>query len=316
MGRSMALAAAALALLAIIPCTIAFADRTIEERRAVDPHGSIEIVDFSGAIEVSGWNRAEVEVSGSGKDVDRVEITSTGTHTRIRITGYSGTPSGDDTRLTIHVPEQSAVSATLVTATLTVSGLKGDSNLRTVSGNLSGTVGGNVRASTVSGSVHLTALEGRHVEVRTINGDIILKAGSGEVSVTTVSGNAQIEIATLERGRFKAISGNMTVALTLAVDAELEAESITGTIRMDFRAQPSADFDVQSFSGSIDACFGPPPTESHYGPGSRWVFKTGDSHARVRVDTKSGDVHLCGPGLNREHAANRCPPEHDALYVI
>lgn len=317
MARPPRLAAAALALLAIIPCGIAFADRPIEERRAADPHGSVEIVDFSGSIEVSGWNRAEVEVSGStDRDADRVEITTVGTHTRIRLVPSQPARFGDDARLTIHVPEQSTVSATLVTASLTVNGLKGDSTLRTVSGNLSGTVGGNLRASTVSGNVDLTAIEAHDVEVRSINGDITLKAGSGEVAVTTVSGDAKVSVATLERGRFKAVSGDMTVTLSLAANAELEAESMSGTIRLNFAAQPAADFDLQSFSGTIDACFGPAPAESRYGPGSRLVFKTGDSHARVRVDTNSGDVHVCGPGLHREHAANRCPPEHDALYVI
>jgi len=89
---------------------------------------------------------------------------------------------------------------------------------------------------------------------------------------------------------------------------------------LDFPAASAVDFDVQTFSGSIDNCFGPKPSESRYGPGSRLVFKTGDSHARVRVETKSGDVHLCAEGVHREHVATvpaaqtRC--WRNILYVI
>ena len=53
----------------------------------------------------------------------------------------------------------------------------------------------------------------------------------------------------------------------MAPDAEIEGESVSGTIRFGFAATPGADFDVQSFSGTIDNCFGPKPTEPQYGPG-------------------------------------------------
>jgi len=97
----------------------------------------------------------------------------------------------------------------------------------------------------------------------------------------------------LSHGRFKSISGNVAAALSLAPDADLDGESVSGNLRFDFPTAPAAQFDLQSFSGTIDNCFGPKPERAHYGPGSRLEFKSGDGGAHVRIETKSGDVHLC-----------------------
>jgi Putative adhesin len=315
------IAASSLSML-LLPCLLVYAGTEIREQRAADPQGSVEIVDLAGSIEVSGWDRPQVEVTGTTGDSDgRVDVTTTGSRTIIHVgTRYvRGWGGGDDTRLVIHVPAKSAVSATLVSANLKVDGLQGDANLRTVSGNISGEVGGNLRANTVNGAIRMTARGAKMVEVRTINGEVHLAGGGGEVELTTVSGNAKIELGTLTRGRFKSISGNVSANLSLAPDAELEGESVSGNIHLNFPSAPAADFDVQSFSGSIENCFGPKPSEARYGPGSRLEFKTGDAHARVRVETKSGDVRLCTGDMRREPVSApvvRARPWTDILYVM
>lgn len=300
--------------LLLVPCALVLADRPIEQRQPVDPNGSVEIIDITGHIAIVGWNRPEIEVSGStGDSSDRVEINTSGSHTRIRIAPYGSWQSAETTRLTIHLPETSDVSAHLVNASLDVKGIKGDVSLRTVMGSLSGSVAGNLRASTVNGAVHMSAPSASEVEVRTINGDIELEAGSGEVTVTTVSGDAHVKLATPQRLRLRSVSGNLTAALALAAGTQVDAESMSGAVRLDFPVVPAADFDVQTFGGTIVACFGPQPSSPRYGPGSRFIWKSGDSHARVRIDTKGGDVHLCAGG--HEPVANRSAPR-DAFYVI
>jgi len=302
-GNPVLIGAFALAL-AALPALV-HAGKDIQERRAAEPQGTVEIVGLAGTIEVNGWDRPEVEVTGTaGGEVERVDVNSAAGRTSIHVVTRSGLSGGEgQTRLAIRVPAGSSVTATLVTADVKVSGVQGDVNLRTVSGNVSGDVGGDLRANTVSGSVRMTAGKSRNIEVKTINGDIELTGGAGEAAITTVSGNAKIQLGQLTRGRFKSISGQMTAGLSLAPGAQLEAESISGTIRFDFSAAPAGDFDIQTLSGSIDSCFGPKPSESRYGPGSRLVFQTGDGHARVRIETKSGDVHLCTAGAHREHVA-------------
>jgi hypothetical protein len=288
----------------IAPSSLVHAENEFRESRAADPQGTVEIFDIAGSIELTGWDRAQVEVTGASDELgDSVHISGGGDKISIHVRPSLEGRAGAEPRLVIHVPEKSEVKATLVSANLEVRGLKGDVNLRTVSGNISGEVGGDLLANTATGSVRLTARGAKSTEVRTINGNIELNGGSGEVEIQTVSGDAKIDLATLTRGRFHSISGNLSAHLALAPDAELDGESVSGNLRFDFPAAPSADFDIQSFSGNIDNCFGPKAEKAHYGPGERLAFKTGHGQARVRIETKSGDVHLCTSALRRDSAA-------------
>lgn len=292
------------AAMALVPWSLVHAGKAIHELREADAQGEIEIVNVSGNVEVEAWNRNEVEVSGSvGNNVERVELTGEGNRTAIHVLTRSAHSwnSDNEANLLIHVPAKSRVSATLVSANIKITGVLGDLNLQTVSGNVNGDAGGDVRATTVSGHVQLTAHAAKAMEIRTISGDIQLKGGGGEVDLTTVSGTATLELADVTRARLKSISGDASATLTLAPDGQLESESVSGNVNLMFGSEPPAEFDVQSFSGDIKNCFGPKPVESRYGPGSRLQFKNADGHARVRVNTKSGDVKLCVKGMKGTH---------------
>jgi DUF4097 and DUF4098 domain-containing protein YvlB len=155
------------------------------------------------------------------------------------------------------------------------------------------------------------------MEIKTISGDIRLTGGGGEVDVTTVSGGATLDLAGVTRGRFKSVSGDLMVALALGAEGQIDSESVSGSIDMEFAATPAAEFDVQSFSGDIKNCFGPKPAESRYGPGSRLAYKAGEGHARVRINTKSGDVRLCVKGMkNAEMSAPAPAPALAQLRVM
>ncbi len=288
------------AIAAFVPWSLVHAGRTIEERRPADPQGEVEIVNVSGKIEVTGWDRSEVEVRGSvGEGVERVDVMSGGTRTSIHVVSRAmhGWGSDGEAHLVIHVPARSMVSASLVSADFNTSGLTGDLKLQAVSGNVSGEAGGDIRASTVSGDVRLTAHAAKTVEIKTISGDIQLMGGVGDVDITTVSGSATLELGEVSRGRFKAVSGDLTAQLAVAPDAQIEGESVSGDVSMTFAGSPAAQFDVQSFAGDIKNCFGPKAAESRYGPGSRLQFKNGEGHAQVQIRTKSGDVRLCAKGM-------------------
>jgi hypothetical protein len=289
--------AAVLICASLAPASLTLAADEFHATHSADPDGTVEVIGIGGSIEIDGWDRSQVDVIAPGADImgDKVRISGDDGKTVIHIRADVGAGNGDksETRLVIHVPSKSDLKVTLVSANLKVQGLKGDSNLRTVSGNISGEVGGDLRVNTATGSARLTARSAKSIEVKTINGDIELKGGSGDVEVQTVSGNAKVDVGTLTRARFRSISGNLSANLGLVPDGDLDGESVSGSLRFDFAAAPSADFDVQSFSGNIDNCFGPKAEQAHYGPGSRLEFRNGKGQGRVRVETKSGDVHLC-----------------------
>jgi hypothetical protein len=276
---------------------LAHAATSVDEHRPANPQGAVEIDNVAGLIDVQGWDKSEVAVTGTiGKDVERVEVTGEGNRTSIRVIlpqGHHWGMRDGEAHLLIHVPANSSVAASMVSSDLKVSAVHGGLELRTVSGNISGEGGGDVRANAVSGDIHLTANAAKVIEVKSISGNIVLSGGNAEVEATTVSGDAHLTLGTVSRARFKTVSGDLSATLAAAVDAQIEGESVSGDVKLDFASAPAADFDIRTISGDIDNCFGPKPIESRHGPGARLTFKTGDSSARVRISSHSGDVRLC-----------------------
>lgn len=284
----------------IAPWSLVEAGKPIHESRAADPQGEVEIFNLTGKVEVQGWDRNEIEVGGSADDgVDRVDVSGSGRRTSIHVVTRSAHLWGSDgeAHLIVHVPAKSSLMVTLVSSDFDVKGVLGDLKIQSISGKVSGEVGGDVHAATVSGNVRLKAPGAKSIEVRTISGDIQLTGGGGEADINTVSGDVTLELGELSSGRFKSISGDMTVGLSLLPDGRIESESVSGDINFKFAAMPAAEFDVQSFSGEIRNCFGPKPVQAHYGPGSRLQFMNGEGHGHVRINTKSGAVRMCVKGM-------------------
>ena len=280
----------AAALAAITLAGTVHADEPFRESRDADPQGMVEIIGVTDSVDVTGWDQPRVELTAEEDVGNRLHFSAHGQRTVIDLV-----PGGGKHQISVRVPSRSTLTVTLVNGNISVHGLAGDASLRSVGGNISGEVGANLRANSVTGNIHLSAPAAKSIEARTINGDVDLKGSPSEVEVITVSGNAKVQLDTVTRGRFKTISGDVIAALSLAPDGELEAESVSGNLRFDFPAPPGAQFDIQSFGGNIDSCFGPKAESAHYGPGSRLEFKSGDGSGHVHIETKSGDVHLCAP---------------------
>jgi len=173
-----------------------------------------------------------------------------------------------------------------------VSGLLGNLKLQSVSGEVKGDLGGDVRAGTVSGNVHLNARSAKSMTVKTVSGDITLNGGSGETEISTVSGTIRVEEGH-KAGHISKVYQGYPRHLGMTGDAQIDGETVSGDLKFNFTTNPTAEFDVQSFSGDIDNCFGPKPVQPQHGPGSRLNFKNGSVNARVQISTKSGDVNLC-----------------------
>ena len=287
----------ACALALLLPGTLCFAATSVDEHRPANPQGEVEIDNVAGMIDVQGWDKPEVAVTGSiGKDVERVEVTGGGNRTSVRVVLPSGQHWGmrdGEAHLLVRVPANSSVSASLVSSDLKISAVRGALELRSVSGNISGEGGGDVRANNVSGDIRFTANAAKRIEAKAISGSIVLTGSSTDIEATTVSGDAHLTLGTVSRARFKTVSGDFSARLAAAPDAQIDVESVSGDIHLEFASEPAADYEVQTLSGDIENCFGPRPVEARHGPGKRLTFKTGETSARVHVSSNSGDVRLC-----------------------
>jgi DUF4097 and DUF4098 domain-containing protein YvlB len=276
-------------------CTVAAADsRTVNIHKAADLDGAVEIDNVAGQVDVTGWDRPEVEVTGTiGERVERVDVNASAGHTTVRVVLPQESwvhGNGSEAELVVHIPRKSFLTATVVSANITTHGLQGQQQLRTVSGGIDGDLAHEARIDTVSGTVNLAAGAGP-LEVNSISGAITVKEATGDIRVGTVSGTVDLMLGAVTRAHFQTISGPVSVSGALAAGAQLEAQSVSGSLR--FTLKGSADYDIQSFSGAIDNCIGPKAQRADYGPGLHLTFREGDGNARVRLGTQSGSIQLC-----------------------
>lgn len=294
--RWLAAAAVATALPAV---AFAAQSRPVDQKLAADPQGTVAISNVAGSVEVQGWDRNEIAVTGTlGAAVERLDFTSSGGRAEVRVvlpkmSGYRDDASAD---LVIKVPAKSSLNVNVVSADLTARGVAGRQDLQSVSGNVVGDGSREFRVRTVSGDIRLTTKnEQATTEIRTVSGDVTVQGGaSGELDFTSVSGDARLAFGTLSRAKFKTVSGDLTLDAGLANDGRFEAESVSGDVSVTFAGKaPPAQYDVETLSGDIRNCFGPKAVEPRYGPGMNLSYREGAGTAQVRVDTKSGDVRLC-----------------------
>jgi len=284
-----------LALLAGAPA--AFAGTPINERAAADPAGHVEISNIAGFVVVTGWARAEVEVTGElGKGAERLEFSRAGKLTRVKVIMPNRSSRAESTNLIVKVPAGGSVSVNTVSAEVRVQGVKGAQRLQSVSGDVeTHSAAEDVECKTVSGNVTVNGSGERSLlTVTTVSGDAHVNRVAGEVNGNTVSGNFTIAMGDTARSRLRSTSGDLGIRGRLVPEARLDFESISGGIRLDLEGPVGAEFDVSSFNGDIRSCFGPKPVRtSEYAPGSELRFREGQGSARVRVKTLNGDISLC-----------------------
>src|SRR5271170_6555671 len=254
------------------------ATRSVDQHQAADPAGTVEIINVAGSVQVSGWDKAEVAVSGSmGEKVDRVELTGSGKHTTVRVVLPNGNSWGGDgaADLIVQVPRGSAIDVSLVSADLTVGGVTGAQQLRTLSGDITADGGGSARVNTISGKVKLGVADGAAANVKSISGD------------------GRLTLGELKNFNLATVSGDFRISASLAAAADFNAESISGDVNAKFSGTPGVDFDLQSLSGRLKDCSGHQAVEPEHGPGARLTFTTGDGKSKVHIDSNSGNLSVC-----------------------
>ncbi|HEY1872797.1 MAG TPA: DUF4097 family beta strand repeat-containing protein, partial [Steroidobacteraceae bacterium] len=248
------------ALLLLLAVTAAYAanDRTFDRQVPAQPRGVVDVSNVSGAVEVSGWDRSEVSVHAElGSGVDRVEVSSEGGHTGIKVILPHSSGHGSDVRVQVKIPKDSELNVSAVSADVTTKGVLGVQRLNTVSGDIAAELGGaDVELKTVSGDVKVHG-HGQPARLRlsTVSGDVQLEHGAGDVEASTVNGTLIVSLDSAHSLRAHTTSGNVRFAGKLTAGAELEATSISGDLEVRASADGGFTYEVSSFSGDISDCF-------------------------------------------------------------
>ena len=287
------LTAIVLSALLAMPVAAEEVDRTLDA--ASDGH--VKVSNISGSISVNGWSRNEVEVTGVlGRNVEELIFERDGDRITIKVKVPRNSGRGIESDLSIQVPENSSIDVGTVSADIEVEDVRGELKLNTVSGDIE-TEGGesDISAGSVSGDVEISG-QRKDAETRanTVSGDVTLFRVSGTVAGESVSGDVIVDEGAFDRVGLNTVNGEILFHAELRNGGKLKAETVNGSVDLEFTDGVSGRFDVDTFNGDIDNCFGPKPERtSKYTPGWEWSHEDSDGDARVTVSTLNGDVTIC-----------------------
>jgi DUF4097 and DUF4098 domain-containing protein YvlB len=281
-------------MVAMLAASVGLAQQSINERRPAEPGGVVEIENVAGSVRVVGWERGEVEVTGTlGRGTERLELSGGPGRTLVKVVLPKHAHDVDGSDLTVKVPAGSRLEVETVSADVTAEQVAGVLDLETVSGSVR--VAGKpteVKAQSVSGDVEVPAVDGP-VRAQSVSGRVSLLGARGSVEVSSVSGSIKVVGADVESGELETVSGTITFEGDVAGAGRLEVETVSGEVELRLPASVAADFRVSSFSGGIVNELGPAARRTHeHGPGWELEFTTGAGGARVEVKSMSGQVTL------------------------
>lgn len=280
-------------------CSIAqpaFAATPINQTRPLDPRGRVEIDNLKGRVEVRGWDRPEVKLTGSlGDGVEKFVLEGDGRALHIEVKYPSRSNRAEPTILILQVPLRAELEIDTVSADIDVHGMASrEMSLESVSGDITANgAPGRAKVASVSGDINLTFNSG-DVDVSTVSGDVTLSGRlNGEVSVETVAGDMQVDSKGEKLSSFKAstVSGDMQAGMALAADGVVKMESVSGDLLLVLPRDLSAQVSGESFSGELKAP-GAKIKREAFGPGSSFHTHYGAGKGEIRMESFSGDAEL------------------------
>ena len=259
--------------------------------------GHVEIINIAGSVEVYGWSRNSVEVTGEiGDKVEELIVERNGDKVlvKVKVPRNSGNNIASD--IVIRVPSASSIEVSAVSADIDIEDVNGEQSLHTVSGDVATqAAGSDVSAQSVSGDVDISG-ESQDAEfsATTVSGDVTLRNVGGAVEADAVSGDVVVDGGSFERVTMNSVNGEISFAGELRKDGKLTVETVNGDVDVIFSGKVSAKFDIDTFNGDIDNCFGPEAERtSKYTPGWELSFTEGDGDGRVVMSSLNGDMEIC-----------------------
>lgn len=201
----------------------------------------LKVLGVSGKVRIISEDRTDLEIDPPDR---RIEVHDDGrvAETRSRSTDLEikvphglnvsvGTVSGNIEL----IGRFGIVKASSVSGHVRVGDTAGDADIRSISGHIEvGDCAGCCRSNTKSGHIEIDRVSG-DVEAHTMSGSIELgTAGTGEVSVKTISGRVTVEVEPGKRpkARLRTLSGKVRCDCPQGDDFDLKASTISGSIEV------------------------------------------------------------------------------------
>lgn len=224
----------------------------------------------AGGIEISTWDKNEVNVKVYGNDEaeEKIIFSAEQTSTGVKVEGKQKDSKNFKNltiRVEIVVPKNYDLKLYSSGGNLSVKDITGKIETNTSGGNIkidnttgnleAYTAGGNVAISISSGDIKVSTSGGKisvddfngNVDVSTAGGDIVLEGKNGKIDASTAGGSIKLDYEGKNMGvDMSTLGGNINASLPGDFDADADIGTLAGKISCDF-AKVQKDNHVSSY---------------------------------------------------------------------
>jgi hypothetical protein len=226
-------------------------------------NGRLSLETFNGGVEISTWDRDEVDISGTkyGPSIDAVEkleikIDRDPSSVTVRAVRPSSTRGGYGARFVIKVPRTAVLDRITASngAIRTIGGV-GPSRFRTSNGTVKvDGLNGRLDATTSNGTVELLDIAG-DATGRTSNGRVRAERIRGAVDLETSNGSVDVALDAVPSGgvRVNSSNGSITVRLPREANARIIARTSNASIDSDYDLRMRGQISKNHLDGELGA---------------------------------------------------------------
>lgn len=262
--------------------------------------GRVVLEGFNGSVEVMGWDKDEVEVSGT-KSASReevlkaihVDVTADPGMVRIRARRPDERNCNCGVRFTLKVPKKVILEdISTSSGSLRLESIKGSARMRSSNGSVHvWGVDGDIDIQTSNGSMDVDKFMGS-ADLKTSNGRIKASGVEGAFSARTSNGSIDVDIDALDTGKPVVLSssnGSINLALAKWQNNEVRASTSNSSVNLRLPAGVAADVKAVTSNGNITSDFELTASQRSK---TRLSGRIGGGGALLDLSTSNGNIRL------------------------
>ena len=265
--------------------------------------GHLDLNNRNGSVEITGWDRSSVEVSGTKYAPDserlkeiKVDIRQDGDRLEIRTqTPENKWPSGNyGVRYRIHVPRQITLDQVETTnGTVTAENLDGGGKIKSTNGKLIGTrLKGDYHLETTNGSVELDDASGTE-HVQTTNGAIRGQLKQGNIDAHTTNGSIDLTLMNPQSEkpvRLDTTNGSIKLAMAEFHGNPVHVETTHGSVTLRLPKDVNGNLRAETSLAKVSSDLALTSTDDESKHALRG--KLGSGGPAIEANTTTGAIHI------------------------
>lgn len=228
--------------------------------------GRVFLENFNGSVELLGWDRDQVEITGSKYasrqevvDSMKIEVVADGGGLRIRTIRPPERNCNCGAKYVLRLPRKAVIDRVETSnGSLRLEALRGEARLRTTNGSLRvSDFAGVLDATTSNGSMDITGYDGQ-ATLRTSNGRIRGTDLKGRIEASTSNGSIDVAISEPAGGlplKFTTSNGSINLTLDKWTNTGLVVRTSNSSVNVRLPEGVNAQLQASTSNGSINTEF-------------------------------------------------------------